>query len=126
MKAGFIYILTHASDPNLYKIGVTIREPKVRLALHNRDFTKAAGRIVKETGIKWELKEFHAVPDPYWAESVFWGNTHLADIPFLGGVEIHKMEWQEVEKAINEAKRAGIRPDSKKARIAVFRVPKAK
>jgi len=121
MKPGFIYILIHPSDPDLYKIGVTIRDPKIRLAQHNRDFTKAAGRIVEETGHKWVLKEFHPVSDPYWAESVFWGNTHLADIPFLEGIEVHKMEWQEVEKALEVAKQAGVRPESKNDRPTAFR-----
>jgi hypothetical protein len=121
MKPGFIYVLTHPSDPNLYKIGVTIRDPKVRLAQHNKDLTKVAGRIVNETGINWELKEFHSVPDTYWAETVFWGNTKFADIPFLEGIEVHKMKWEEVEMAINAAKQAGVRPESKKARIEVFR-----
>ena len=46
MKPGYIYVLTHPSDPNLYKVGVTILEPKKRLAQHNSDFSKAAGRDV--------------------------------------------------------------------------------
>jgi hypothetical protein len=121
MKQGFIYVLTHPSDPNLYKIGVTIRDPMKRLAQHNHDFTKAAGRIVEETGQKWELKEYHLVPDPYWAESVFWGNTHLADIPFLGGTEVHKLEWREIEKALSAAKLAGVRPEAKKERWTTLR-----
>jgi len=49
MKSGYIYVLVHPSDPNLYKIGITIRNPEQRLAQHNNDYTKAAGRIVKET-----------------------------------------------------------------------------
>jgi len=57
MKPGYIYVLTHPSNPDLYKIGVTILEPTKRLAQHNSDFTRAAGRVVNETGQKWELKE---------------------------------------------------------------------
>ena len=72
MKPAHIYVLTHSSNPNLYKVGVTIRDPKVRLAQHNSDFTKAAGRVVQETGQEWVLKEFHPVDDPYWAEKAFW------------------------------------------------------
>ena len=93
MKSGYIYVLTHPSDSNLYKIGVTTRNPEVRLAQHNSDPTQLTGRIVKETGHKWELKEFHEVEDPYWAESVFWAATPFADIPFRGGVEVEPMTW---------------------------------
>lgn len=58
IKPGYIYVLTHPSDPNLYKIGVTVLEPTKRLSQHNSDFSRAAGRVVKETGQKWELKEY--------------------------------------------------------------------
>lgn len=111
VKAGHIYVLTHPSDPNLYKIGVTIREPVKRLAQHNSDFTTAAGRIVKETGQKWELKEYHAVPDPYWAERAFWRSTPVADIPFRGGVEVERMYWEDVQRGLEAAKKAGLRSE---------------
>jgi predicted GIY-YIG superfamily endonuclease len=52
MKAGYLYVLVHPSDPDLYKIGVTIFQPEVRLAQHNSQHEKHAGRIVKETGQK--------------------------------------------------------------------------
>lgn len=104
MKSGYIYVLTHPSDPNLYKIGVTVLEPKKRLAQHNRDFSKAAGRIVQETGQKWELKEYHAVPDPYGAEGAFWRSTKFADIPYRGGVEVERMSWEEVQRGLAAAK----------------------
>lgn len=109
-KPGFIYVLTHPSDPDLYKIGITTRKPEQRLAQHNSDYTQYAGRIVKETGQKWELKECHAVADPYFAESVFWGATYLADMPFRRGIEVEKMAWEEVQKGLDAAKTAGIRP----------------
>ena len=83
MKPGYIYVPTHPSNPDLYKIGVTILEPTKRLAQHNQDFTKAAGRVVEETGQKWELKEFHPVPDPYWAEKAFWGVVPQCALPYL-------------------------------------------
>ena len=83
-KPGYIYVLTHPSDPDLYKIGVTVLEPKKRLAQHNRELTKAAGLVVKETGQKWELKEYHLVPDPYFAERAFWATTPYSDIPYRG------------------------------------------
>ena len=113
MKSGYLYVLVHPSDPDLYKIGITIRKPELRLAQHNSDSTQVAGRIVKETGQKWELKEHHAVPDPYWAESVFWGTTPFADIPYRYGVEVERMDWEQVRKGLDAAKKAGVRPGPK-------------
>lgn len=107
---GYIYVLIHPSDPNLFKVGVSVHHPKRRLAVHNRDFTKAAGRVVEATGQKWELKEYHEVADPYWAESAFWGATGIADIPFRRGVEVERMQWKTVEVGLNAAKKAGRRP----------------
>ena len=109
-KPGHLYVLIHPSDPALFKVGITARTPEERLAQHNSDYSQLAGRIVKETGQKWELKEFHPVPDPYYAESVFWSNTKFADIPYRRGVEIERMTWQEVQKALDAAKCAGHRP----------------
>lgn len=60
----------------------------MRLVEHNRDRSKLAGRIIKETDSEWVLKEFHPVTDPYWAESTFWSSTLFADIPYREGVEI--------------------------------------
>ncbi len=111
MKSGYIYVLTHPSDPTLYKIGITIRDPKVRLAEHNNNPNKAAGRIVKETGFKWELKEFHLVPDPYFAENAFWASTPFADIPYQDGIEIERMTWEQVQKGLAVAIGVGIRPE---------------
>lgn len=112
MKPGYIYVLTHPSDPKLYKVGVTIREPLVRMAQHNSDFTKAAGRIVKETGQEWQLKEFHPVEDPYWAEKAFWSQIPQSAIPYRGGVEVEIMSWEDVCVGIAAAKDAGMRPES--------------
>ena len=50
MKSGYLYVLVHPSDPDLYKIGVTILHPEKRLAQHNRHYEEYAGQIVKETG----------------------------------------------------------------------------
>jgi hypothetical protein len=109
MKSGYLYVLVHPSDPGLYKIGVTILEPEERLAQHNSNYMEYAGRIVKETGHKWEIKTFIAVADPYRAEACFWGATPLGAIPFLGGIEVQKMEWAWVEAGLEAAKRAGVR-----------------
>lgn len=78
---GYLYVLVHPSDPDLHKIGITTRHPEYRLVEHNRNYATYAGQIVKATGQKWELKEFHVVPDPNWAEIVFWRATGLTDIP---------------------------------------------
>ncbi|MDB5539950.1 MAG: hypothetical protein JWQ89_1677 [Devosia sp.] len=110
MKSGYLYVLVHPSDPDLYKVGQTTRLPQERLVEHNRDYSKHAGRIVKETGQKWELETYFAVPDPKWAEAVFWSATGWADIPFRAGIEIEKMEWKLVQSALEAAKKAGVRP----------------
>jgi hypothetical protein len=113
MKSGYLYVLVHPSDPDLYKIGVTILRPEKRAAQHNRQHDKHAGRIVKETGQKWELKTYIAVPDPYWAEKAFWGATHFSVIPYTGGIEVQRMEWQLVQKGLDAAMKAGARPPPK-------------
>lgn len=112
MKPGHIYVLTHPSNPSLYKVGVTIRDPKVRLAQHNSDFTKAAGRVVQETGQEWELKEFHPVDDPYWAEKTFWSKISQSLTPYRGGIEVEIMTWEEVSVGLAAAKTAGVRPQA--------------
>lgn len=109
IRPGYIYVLTHPSDENLYKVGVTILDPVKRLAQHNADFSKAAGRIVEQTNQKWELKEFHSVPDPYWAEKAFWSAVPQSDIPYRGGVEVETMTWAEVQAGLKAAKSAGNR-----------------
>ncbi len=109
MKPGYLYVLVHPSDPNLVKIGVTVLKPEKRLAQHNRNYEEHAGKVVKETGQKWKLKTYIEVPDPYLAEAAFWGATPLADIPFLGGVEVVNLEWEYVEVGLDAAKKAGIR-----------------
>jgi len=108
---GFLYILRHPSrtfadyglgdDEHLFKIGVTTRTVKIRLKQHNTDFKKAAGRVVQETGQLWEVHEVYTVQNVYVAESIFWGNTRYADIPFLGGVEVMPMKPEDVQRAIN-------------------------
>jgi len=59
-----------------------------RLSQHNSQFEKPAGRIVNETGQKWELKTVIAVPDIYWAESAFWGETPFPLFYPCDGVEV--------------------------------------
>lgn len=92
------------------RFGITTQTPQERLAQHNRDYSQLPGRIVKETGQIWELKEYLPVPDPYYSESVFWSRTRFVDIPYRRGVEIETMSWEEVEKALGAAKNAGLRP----------------
>jgi hypothetical protein len=57
---------------------VTILQPEKRLAQHNSQHGKHAGRIVKETGQKWELKTCIEVADPYWSERAFWATLPLS------------------------------------------------
>ena len=110
MKPGYLYVLVHPSDPDLYKIGVTVLKPEKRLAQHNRNHEEYAGQIVKETGQKWELKTYIEVPDPYLAERAFWGATPFSVIPYRGGVEVERMDWQLVQAGLGAAKKAGLRP----------------
>ena len=108
---GFLYILRHPSrafadygveeDEYLFKIGVTTRTVNIRLKQHNSDFKKATGMVVQETGQLWELQEVYSVQNVYLAESMFWGNTRFADIPFLGGIEVMPMKPDEVKQAID-------------------------
>jgi hypothetical protein len=109
-QPGYLYVLVHPCKPNLIKVGGTILKPEERLAQHNNQYDKYAGRIVKETGQKWELKTYIEVPDPYWAEKAFWRATPLSDVPFRGGIEVDKMTWEEVKKCLEAAKKAGLRP----------------
>jgi T5orf172 domain-containing protein len=109
MKSGYLYVLVHPSDPHLYKIGVTKLDPETRLAQHNRNYEEYAGRVVKETGQQWQLKTYIAVADLYWAESAFWGATPCADLPYRGGIEVERMEWQWVQKGLDAAKKAGVK-----------------
>jgi hypothetical protein len=102
-KAGYIYVLTHPSEDDLYKVGVTIRDPLKRLAQHNTSYKQLTGRIVKETGQKWVLKEYHAVDNIYATERLFWAHTPFADIPFLNKEEVWNMKWEEVEHALKMA-----------------------
>ena len=96
--------------PGEYKIGVTTQKVEKRLLQHNTNYSKIAGQVVKDTGHKWELKEYHSVEDVYYAENAFWGATGVADIPYRGGVEIFPMDWEAVERGLNAAKNAGVRP----------------
>jgi hypothetical protein len=108
---GFLYILRHPSrifteyglgdDEHLFKVGVTTRTVKIRLKQHNTDFTKAAGRVVQETGQLWELQEVYSVQNVYATESIFWQHTKFADIPFIGGIEVCPMKPEEVQKAVD-------------------------
>jgi hypothetical protein len=109
MKSGYLYVLVHPSDPDLYKIGVTVLKPEKRLAQHNSQHDKYAGKIVKETGQKWELKTFIPVPDPYFAEAVFWETMPLA--PFQrGSIEVIRLDPRWVEAGLEAARKAGLRP----------------
>ena len=109
MKSGFLYVLVHSSDPNLYKIGATTLDPEKRLKQHNRELAEYAGEIVKETGLPWKLKTFIEVEDPSWAKRAFWLATPHSLFPFLGGIEVQKMDWEVVQRGLEAAKKAGVR-----------------
>lgn len=111
IKSGYLYVLVHPSNPNLKKIGQTVCKPEERLAQHNCNFEEYAGRIVKETGQKWELKEYIAVPDPAYAEAVFWEVLCPGPFKQSKGIEVVEIVgWDRVQEALEAAKRAGMRP----------------
>lgn len=117
VEAGFLYVLTHPSDPNLIKVGKTTRKPVVRLKEHNTQFDKAAGKIVEATGQEWVIKEFFAVEDTYNAESAFFHRSPLTEIPYALGDELIKIDdefitWDWVNQGLELAKSAGIRRDT--------------
>jgi len=109
-EAGCLYVLTHPSDPQLYKVGKTTRDPEARLREHNSRYEEYTGKIVKETGQEWKLQTFLSVPDTYWAEAVFWAATGLADIPYRYGIEVASLDSKAVESGLEAVRRAGIRP----------------
>jgi T5orf172 domain len=110
VRPGYLYVLTHPSDPELFKVGVTIQRPEVRLAQHNSQLDKAAGKVVARTGQKWELKIVIEVPDVYHAERKFWGATHWPEITGTRGVEVLPMKWELVQRALEAAAKTGVRP----------------
>ncbi len=116
VRPGFLYVLTHPSDPNLFKIGVTVLRPEQRLAQHNNQLEKYAGQVVASTGQKWVLKTYISVPDSYWAEKVFWSATPYPDVPYRNGVEVLVMDPGEVLSGLEAARNAGIRPPVSKPR----------
>lgn len=110
IEAGYLYVLTHPSYPNLYKVGKTTGHPEKRLAEHNSRYEEYPGKIVKETGQKWELQTYIPVPDTYWAEAVFWGATGLADLPYRRGIEVESMDSKCVKAGLEAVQKAGVRP----------------
>ena len=108
--AGYLYLLSHPSDKNLFKVGVTRRKALIRLAEHNTQLEKAAGKVVKETGKLWELKEVIKVEDIYLAEHKFWKRSPLTELPYSFGNElVQGMPYQWIEEGLEEAKKAGRR-----------------
>jgi hypothetical protein len=114
VKSGFIYVLTHPSDPYLIKVGMTTRSPSVRLQEHNTQFDKVAGKVVEATGQEWILKEFCAVEDTYNAESAFFHRSPLTELPYMLGNELvildnGEMNWDWVNEGLEIAKSVGVR-----------------
>ena len=122
-QSGYLYVLSHPSDKDLFKIGITRRDPKIRLQEHNTQLDKAAGKVVAETGQHWILKEAVKVADVYLAENVFWQRTPVADIPHLRETELVKIagtggfDYQWILDGLEEAKKAKARSDTSIAPI---------
>jgi hypothetical protein len=93
MKSGYLYVLVHPSDPDLYKVGIPL---SLRSDWSN---TMAIIQNMRAgSSMRWvrngNSKAYIAVPDPKWAETAFWEATGLADIPFRRGIEVERMEWK--------------------------------
>ena len=117
VKSGFIYVLTHPSDAYLIKVGMTTRNPNVRLREHNTQFDKVVGKVVEATGQEWILKEFCAVEDTYNAESAFFHRSPLTELPYMLGNELvilddGEMNWDWVNEGLAIAKAVGVRKDT--------------
>ena len=108
-KEGHIYVLIHPTLNETYKVGVTTQPVKKRLYQHNTDFNKHAGKVVEETGQKWEIQSSYPVADIYHAENEFWSATGWGHVPFRKGIEIAKMSEQQLEDGIKAALKAGVR-----------------
>ena len=117
VNAGFIYILTHPSDINLIKVGMTTRSPHVRLKEHNTQFDKVAGKVVEATGQEWIIKECFEVEYTYNAESAFFQRSPLTELPGVLSNELLNLDdksitWEWVYEGLEAAKSAGIRRDA--------------
>lgn len=114
IKPGYLYFLTHPSDPTLVKIGQTTLRPEKRLAQHNSNHEEYAGRIVKETGQKWALKSYIEVADPVYAEAVFWEILCPGPFKCPDGIEVMRIaDLERVHYALGVAKQAGLRRPQK-------------
>jgi hypothetical protein len=116
VKAGFIYVLTHPSDPNLIKVGMTTRSPEVRLKEHNTQFDKVVGEVVKTTGQEWVIREFFAVEDTYNSESAFFQRSPLTEIPYALSNELLTLDddyinWDWVNQGLKLVQSVGLRKD---------------
>jgi len=109
-QSGYLYVLSHPSDKDLFKIGMTRRDPSIRLQEHNTQLDKAAGKVVAETGQQWVLEEVVKVADVYMAENVFWQRSPVADIPHLRETELvrltgtHGFDYQWILDGLERAK----------------------
>ena len=116
-QSGYLYVLSHPSDKDLFKIGITRRDPKVRLKEHNTHLDKAAGKVVAKTGQHWVLIEVVKVADVYMAENVFWQRTPVADFPHFRDTElvklfgIHGFDYQWILDGLELAKNTKARTD---------------
>ena len=109
-----MYVLKHPSDPNLFKIGVTRRDPCARLKEHNTHYEKAAGKVVRDTGQLWELLEVVGVADVYQAEREFWKRPPLTELPYSYSNELLNLKFADykwVKDGLKAAANAGNRSD---------------
>ncbi|WP_436037029.1 GIY-YIG nuclease family protein [Variovorax paradoxus] len=63
-KTGYLYVLVHPSDPDLYKVGVTILEPGERLAQHNQNSASTRARSFRRQASFGSSRRLSKLPIP--------------------------------------------------------------
>jgi len=122
MKSGYLYVFSHPSNSQLIKVGYTSGTLKKALEIANTEYSRDAGKLVKETGKKWRMLKNVKVPDPSYAKAIFWEVFH--PYPFRGKEDImcvNDPEWKHLESCLNTAKNAGIRPPKRPKIVSAFR-----
>jgi hypothetical protein len=98
-KKGYLYVLAHPDLPGYFKLGQTKKHPTKRLREHNLSHDRLLGKVVKITGIPWQLIYFVPVTNPRQAEAAtFWYDI----LPRFGNIELNKGDIRHAIEDIKE------------------------